>query len=158
VFVALFSVITVQQVNSFVFIHCMVWIWKSCFCLLKIGRQLIAWGLATAIFFNLVVELLTVQFFLRYQRTGVRWLWELHCQQAGGILGDEMGLGKTIQIIAFLAGLSFSKLRDRTSTSRYDDTGLTVMTVYLNIAVLLLITGDSSCHVCMLMYISCLCK
>ncbi|KAB0397526.1 hypothetical protein E2I00_006883 [Balaenoptera physalus] len=41
---------------------------------------------------------------LRYQQTGVRWLWELHCQQAGGILGDEMGLGKTIQIIAFLAG------------------------------------------------------
>ncbi|KAG7262000.1 hypothetical protein CRUP_004208 [Coryphaenoides rupestris] len=33
----------------------------------------------------------------KYQQTGVRWLWELHCQQAGGILGDEMGLGKTIQ-------------------------------------------------------------
>jgi hypothetical protein len=25
-----------------------------------------------------------------YQRTGLQWLWELHCQQAGGILGDEM--------------------------------------------------------------------
>ena len=33
-----------------------------------------------------------------YQKTGVRWLWELHCQNAGGIVGDEMGLGKTIQV------------------------------------------------------------
>jgi DNA excision repair protein ERCC-6 len=46
----------------------------------------------------------------RYQKTGVRWLWELHCQKTGGILGDEMGLGKTIQVIAFLAGLDFSQL------------------------------------------------
>ncbi|NWH56581.1 ERCC6 protein, partial [Geococcyx californianus] len=54
----------------------------------------------------------------KYQQTGVRWLWELHCQQAGGILGDEMGLGKTIQIIAFLAGLSYSKIRTRGSNYR----------------------------------------
>lgn len=54
----------------------------------------------------------------RYQQTGVRWMWELHCQQAGGILGDEMGLGKTIQIIAFLAGLSYSKLKTRGSKYR----------------------------------------
>ncbi|RVW83973.1 DNA excision repair protein CSB [Vitis vinifera] len=27
----------------------------------------------------------------------VQWLWELYCQQVGGIIGDEMGLGKTIQ-------------------------------------------------------------
>ena len=47
----------------------------------------------------------------RYQQTGVRWLWELHGQQAGGIVGDEMGLGKTIQMIAFLAGLNISGLR-----------------------------------------------
>jgi DNA excision repair protein ERCC-6 len=40
-----------------------------------------------------------------YQKTGVKWLWELHCQNCGGILGDEMGLGKTIQVVAFLAGL-----------------------------------------------------
>lgn len=40
----------------------------------------------------------------------MQWLWELHSQQAGGIVGDEMGLGKTIQMIAFLAGLSVSKL------------------------------------------------
>ena len=44
-----------------------------------------------------------------YQKTGVQWLHELFSQQAGGIIGDEMGLGKTIQIIAFLAGLHYSK-------------------------------------------------
>ncbi|XP_013200032.1 DNA excision repair protein ERCC-6-like [Amyelois transitella] len=41
----------------------------------------------------------------KYQRIGVKWLWELHQVQSGGLLGDEMGLGKTIQIIGFLAGL-----------------------------------------------------
>lgn len=46
-----------------------------------------------------------------YQRVCVQWLWELHQQKVGGILGDEMGLGKTIQIIAFLASLSFSQRR-----------------------------------------------
>lgn len=46
----------------------------------------------------------------RYQQTGVRWLWELHRQGCGGIVGDEMGLGKTIQTIAFLAGLRHSRL------------------------------------------------
>jgi DNA excision repair protein ERCC-6 len=45
-----------------------------------------------------------------YQRTGVKWMWELHCQEAGGIIGDEMGLGKTIQIVAYLAGLHRSGL------------------------------------------------
>lgn len=39
---------------------------------------------------------------------GVKWLWELHTQRAGGIIGDEMGLGKTIQLAAFLAGLHAS--------------------------------------------------
>ncbi|KAG1458747.1 hypothetical protein G6F56_006323 [Rhizopus delemar] len=43
-----------------------------------------------------------------YQKTCVQWLWELHQQEAGGILGDEMGLGKTIQVIAFLASLYYS--------------------------------------------------
>ncbi|CAG5128960.1 unnamed protein product [Candidula unifasciata] len=47
-----------------------------------------------------------------YQKTGVRWLWELHCQQAGGIVGDEMGLGKTIQTISFLAALRTSNVRN----------------------------------------------
>lgn len=46
----------------------------------------------------------------KFQRTGVKWLWELHQVQAGGMLGDEMGLGKTIQIIAFLAGLSHTDM------------------------------------------------
>ncbi|CAN6479483.1 unnamed protein product [Victoria cruziana] len=45
-----------------------------------------------------------------YQKVGVQWLWELHCQRAGGIIGDEMGLGKTIQVVSFLAALHFSKM------------------------------------------------
>ena len=61
--------------------------------------------------------------FFRYQQTGVKWLWELHSQQTGGILGDEMGLGKTIQVIAFLAALSKSKIRDRDSSYRWDYLG-----------------------------------
>ncbi|KAM9726838.1 DNA excision repair protein ERCC-6 isoform 1-T2 [Menidia menidia] len=63
----------------------------------------------------------------KYQQTGVRWMWELHCQQAGGILGDEMGLGKTIEVICFLAGLSYSKLRTRGSNYRYVGLGPTVI-------------------------------
>ncbi|XP_054156083.1 DNA excision repair protein ERCC-6-like [Oppia nitens] len=47
-----------------------------------------------------------------YQQTGVKWLWELHGNGCGGIVGDEMGLGKTIQVISFLCGLSFTKLND----------------------------------------------
>ncbi|XP_064087778.1 DNA excision repair protein ERCC-6-like [Macrobrachium nipponense] len=49
----------------------------------------------------------------KYQRTCVKWLWELHTQGCGGILGDEMGLGKTIQVISFLVGLSYSRLNER---------------------------------------------
>jgi SNF2 family DNA or RNA helicase len=45
-----------------------------------------------------------------YQREALSWLWSLHVQGTGGILGDEMGLGKTIQIIAFLAALDHSNL------------------------------------------------
>jgi hypothetical protein len=29
-----------------------------------------------------------------YQMAGVAWMWELHRQRVGGILGDEMGLGE----------------------------------------------------------------
>ncbi|CAG2104982.1 unnamed protein product [Medioppia subpectinata] len=47
-----------------------------------------------------------------YQQTGVQWLWELHRNGCGGIVGDEMGLGKTIQVIAFLCGLSCSRFHD----------------------------------------------
>lgn len=45
-----------------------------------------------------------------YQKTGVKWLWELHCLKTGGIIGDEMGLGKTIQVISFLAALHHSDM------------------------------------------------
>lgn len=45
-----------------------------------------------------------------YQKVGVQWLWELHCQKAGGIIGDEMGLGKTIQVLSFLGALHYSGL------------------------------------------------
>ncbi|XP_022155595.1 protein CHROMATIN REMODELING 8-like isoform X2 [Momordica charantia] len=45
-----------------------------------------------------------------YQKVGVQWLWELHCQRAGGIIGDEMGLGKTVQVLAFLGALHFSSI------------------------------------------------
>eukprot|EP01083_Nonionella_stella_P125107 378268_1 len=44
----------------------------------------------------------------KFQRTGVKWMWELHCQNVGGIIADEMGLGKTVQVVAFLAGLRHS--------------------------------------------------
>uniref|UniRef100_A0A0D9UVR8 Uncharacterized protein n=1 Tax=Leersia perrieri TaxID=77586 RepID=A0A0D9UVR8_9ORYZ len=45
-----------------------------------------------------------------YQKVGVQWLWELHCQRAGGIIGDEMGLGKTVQVLSFLGSLHNSGL------------------------------------------------
>jgi SNF2 family DNA or RNA helicase len=45
-----------------------------------------------------------------YQRVGVEWMWSLHRQGIGGILGDEMGLGKTVQVIAFLAALQYSRV------------------------------------------------
>ncbi|KAH7520927.1 hypothetical protein FEM48_Zijuj08G0197600 [Ziziphus jujuba var. spinosa] len=48
-----------------------------------------------------------------HQRDGIRWLWSLHCQGKGGILGDDMGLGKTMQICGFLAGLFHSRLIKR---------------------------------------------
>lgn len=52
-----------------------------------------------------------------YQKTGVRWLWELHHQGVGGIVGDEMGLGKTIQVRLFGVTCSvFSKLLFRWGT------------------------------------------
>ncbi|XP_063918489.1 DNA excision repair protein ERCC-6-like [Zophobas morio] len=45
-----------------------------------------------------------------YQQEGIRWLWNIHRQSSGGILGDEMGLGKTVQVIGFLAGLEYSQV------------------------------------------------
>nr|GMD62646.1 protein CHROMATIN REMODELING 24 isoform X2 [Ipomoea batatas] len=48
-----------------------------------------------------------------HQCDGLKWLWSIHCQGKGGILGDDMGLGKTMQICGFLAGLFHSKLIKR---------------------------------------------
>ncbi|KAJ8565534.1 hypothetical protein K7X08_008110 [Anisodus acutangulus] len=48
-----------------------------------------------------------------HQRDGLKWLWSLHCQGKGGILGDDMGLGKTMQTCGYLAGLFYSKLIKR---------------------------------------------
>ncbi|XP_059663176.1 switch 2 [Cornus florida] len=42
---------------------------------------------------------------LEHQRAGVKFLYNLHKNNHGGILGDDMGLGKTIQTIAFLAAV-----------------------------------------------------
>ncbi|KAL3798395.1 hypothetical protein HJC23_005048 [Cyclotella cryptica] len=47
-----------------------------------------------------------------YQRTGVRWMWELYCQGAGGVVGDEMGLGKTVQVSAFLGAMAANRFLD----------------------------------------------
>lgn len=59
---------------------------------------------------NLHVPLEIYDCLFEHQRTGIRWLWELHKQQVGGILADEMGLGKTVQIVCFLSGLLHSGL------------------------------------------------
>ncbi|XP_054718613.1 DNA excision repair protein ERCC-6-like [Uloborus diversus] len=56
------------------------------------------------------IPIKTWQKLYKYQQTGVRWLWELHQENCGGIIGDEMGLGKTIQVIAFFIGLKCSNL------------------------------------------------
>ena len=48
-----------------------------------------------------------------YQRTGVKWLWELRSLRVGGVVGDEMGLGKTVQLAAYLAGLVSSSRASR---------------------------------------------
>lgn len=60
-----------------------------------------------------------------HQKTGVRWLWELHQLGTGGILGDEMGLGKTIQMIAFLTALRSSNVINM--HKKYENLGPTVL-------------------------------
>uniref|UniRef100_A0A914HYC7 DNA repair and recombination protein RAD54-like n=1 Tax=Globodera rostochiensis TaxID=31243 RepID=A0A914HYC7_GLORO len=57
----------------------------------------------------------------RYQKTGIRWLYELHFQYVGGILADEMGLGKTIQLCVFLRSLSESRATSK--IFRYEGLG-----------------------------------
>ncbi|XP_058796920.1 DNA excision repair protein ERCC-6-like [Phymastichus coffea] len=61
----------------------------------------------------------------KYQRVSVKWLWELHTRNLGGLLGDEMGLGKTVQVIAFLAGLDCSELL--TDGGRFRGLGPTII-------------------------------
>ena len=53
-----------------------------------------------------------------FSQVGVRWMYELRLQRCGGILGDEMGLGKTVQVVAFLAGLAYSRILTRLSNYR----------------------------------------
>ena len=59
-----------------------------------------------------------------YQKTSVKWMWELHCQRAGGIIADEMGLGKTVQMVAFLAGLHYSQAIFKANTASSTSTSL----------------------------------
>ena len=40
-----------------------------------------------------------------YQQTGVKWLWELYCQEAGGIIADEMGLGQYFYLFIYFKNL-----------------------------------------------------
>ena len=51
---------------------------------------------------GLIVPLDLVRRLHAYQIEGLNWMWGLHGQGAGGIIGDEMGLGKTAQVVAFL--------------------------------------------------------
>ncbi|GKY94165.1 hypothetical protein MPSEU_000382600 [Mayamaea pseudoterrestris] len=44
-----------------------------------------------------------------YQREGIKWMWGLHQQQVGGVVGDEMGLGKTCQVCAFMGILAAAR-------------------------------------------------
>ena len=46
----------------------------------------------------------------QYQRNGIEWMYQLHQQMTGGIIGDEMGLGKTVQVAAFLGAAAASRL------------------------------------------------
>jgi hypothetical protein len=44
-----------------------------------------------------------------FVRPGLQWLWELHCQQAGGILGDEMVSSEGCQVLVYpIAALGVS--------------------------------------------------
>ncbi|CAD5124474.1 DgyrCDS12756 [Dimorphilus gyrociliatus] len=62
-----------------------------------------------------------------YQKTCVKWLWELHVQQTGGIIADEMGLGKTIQIISFLAGLDYTNAKNSNGIARFQGLGPSII-------------------------------
>ena len=59
--------------------------------------QVIYCLIVIAIYFFFSIQVIWSRLF-SYQKVGVQWMWELHQQRCGGILGDEMGLGKTIQV------------------------------------------------------------
>ena len=58
---------------------------------------------------NLIVPAWINNRLFGYQRTGLKWMYELFQQQSGGIVGDEMGLGKTVQICAYLQSMIISR-------------------------------------------------
>ena len=45
-----------------------------------------------------------------YQRTGLQWMWELHRQQSGGILGDEMVCGMEFSMMGFHFSFCFREI------------------------------------------------
>ncbi|PWA39851.1 SNF2-related, N-terminal domain-containing protein [Artemisia annua] len=47
--------------------------------------------------FNFVLPSKIATMLYPYQREGLKWLWSLHCNGKGGILGDDMGLCWTMQ-------------------------------------------------------------
>lgn len=44
-----------------------------------------------------------------YQKTGVNWMYQMHCNKFGGCLADDMGLGKTLDDYTFNEGERRSK-------------------------------------------------
>ena len=46
---------------------------------------------------------------LPYHRTGLRYMWDLCRQEAGGVVKDEMGLGNTIQVASYLGYLALRR-------------------------------------------------
>lgn len=47
-------------------------------------------GESTQLSGGLMVPNSIYDYLYEYQRTGVKWMWELHTQHAGGVIGDEM--------------------------------------------------------------------
>lgn len=89
------------------------------------GTEVKKWNEMTKIDGNLQIPKEMWDNLFEHQKTGVRWLWELHQLGTGGILGDEMGLGKTIQMIAFLTALKCSDIHN--AHNNYENLGPTVL-------------------------------
>lgn len=82
------------------------------FCVLKGGLKIPngIWNNLYRLFLFAFVLLIVDCFVFSYQQDGVEWLWKIHQNPTGGLLGDEMGLGKTVQIIVFLHALNYSRI------------------------------------------------